>query len=234
MLKSDAILQPEWPVPSCVKSLLITRQGNFDLHDQDPSHLESRDQLSQALGLNKIQFLKQVHGTRVVDLSSDHEFEADAAYTNQIQEVCAVLTADCLPLLVCNSAGTEVAAIHAGWRGLLSGVINETIKKFKSPPEELFVWLGPAIGPCHFEINEEMQKAFLSENAAYEAAFHVRDRRLYGDLYQLARLNLNSLGVTKIYGGDYCSYCNADLFYSYRRDQGKTGRMASLIWIEAS
>jgi YfiH family protein len=177
-------------------------------------------------------WLNQTHSTTVVNTTSSG-CEGDACYTDRIAEVCAVMTADCLPLLVCNRNGTEIAAIHAGWRGLFAGVIEAAISSFDSTPDELLVWLGVAIGPAHFEVGEEVRRQFIGEDRRAIAAFRPSNRsgRWLADIYQLARLRLQRQGVEQIYGGGLCSYADAERFFSYRRD-GVTGRMASLIWME--
>ncbi len=246
-MKSESYLVPEWPAPAHVKAFNTTRLAgiskgpfaSFNLgdHVQDipETVAHNRQQLKQDLQLNStIQFLKQVHGTCAINLAHEYDISADAAYTQQATQVCAVLTADCLPLLVTDRAGNAVAAIHAGWRGLLAGVIDETIKLFQAPRAELLVWLGPAIGPCHFEINETIRDDFLKVNPLSQTAFKAQEQKLYGDLYQLARNNLQALGIEQIYGGKHCTYCENELFYSHRRDQGYTGRQASLIWVEST
>jgi YfiH family protein len=146
--------------------------------------------------------------------------------------VCAVLTADCLPLLLCNRSGSRVAAVHAGWRGLLAGVVESTLDRFAEPGEELLAWLGPAIGPTAFEVGEEVREAFLKRDPADESAFlpGVPGHWL-ANIYRLAENRLNARNIGYIGGGDHCTLSEPERFFSYRRD-GVTGRMASLIWIE--
>ncbi|HFE31858.1 MAG TPA: peptidoglycan editing factor PgeF, partial [Gammaproteobacteria bacterium] len=157
--------------------------------------------------------------------------EADASVADAPGRVCAVLTADCLPVLFCDRAGTRVAAAHAGWRGLASGVLEATVVQMEVPPDEIIAWLGPAIGPQAFEVGEEVRAAFVDADAGSAAAFvaHGEDRWL-ADIDQLARRRLARAGVTAVYGGGRCTYSEAGMFYSYRRD-GVTGRMASLVWL---
>ena len=155
---------------------------------------------------------------------------ADAAFTSVKNKVCVVMTADCLPMLICNQQGTQVAAAHAGWRGLHAGVIEATLEKFSDSPQKLLVWLGPAIGPDAFEVGEEVRNAFLQDMPDANMAFRTnRPGHWLADIYMLARLRLQRYGVESIYGGNFCTYSDRERFYSYRRD-GKTGRMASLIW----
>ena len=156
---------------------------------------------------------------------------ADAAFTTEPGVVATVMTADCLPLLICNRAGTEVAAVHAGWRGLAAGVIEQTLACFQSPAAELLVWLGPAIGPTAFEVGSEVRAIFMAQNPLVSDAFVALSAEKYlADLYQLARLRLQQSGVTAIYGAEYCTYSDQQRFFSYRRD-GQTGRMASSVWL---
>ncbi|WP_333607396.1 peptidoglycan editing factor PgeF [Arsukibacterium sp.] len=182
-------------------------------------------------------WLNQVHGTQVLCLSPQTAFPpsgtvtADAAYSNMAGRVCTVMTADCLPLLVRSEAADEVAAIHAGWRGLLAGVIEQTLQCFSAKPQQLQVWLGPAIGPSAFAVGSEVQQAFVARAAVNHSAFTLDAQGQWrADLYQLARLVLMQAGVEQVYGGDYCTYTDNKRFFSYRRD-GQTGRMASAIWI---
>ena len=151
--------------------------------------------------------------------------------------MCAVLTADCLPLLLCNEAGSVVAAVHAGWRGLLAGVIDAALAAMAVPADRLLAWLGPAIGAQAFEVGDEVRSAFVSANAAAERAFRpfrpgVADGKWACDLYALARQRLAAAGVERVWGGDLCTYSDPARFYSYRRDGSSSGRMASLIWLE--
>jgi YfiH family protein len=162
--------------------------------------------------------------------------EADAAVARRPGTVCAVLTADCLPLLLCDEEGTVVAAVHAGWRGLSSGVIEQTLRAMARPSAALLAFLGPAIGPAAYEVGAEVREAFVAADPAggaqAEAAFTPgKPGKYYADLYALARGRLARSGVLRVYGGGYCTYTDRDRFFSYRRD-GPTGRMASLIWME--
>lgn len=178
-------------------------------------------------------WLQQVHGSCAVDAAAQAlPCQADAAYTDQSGVVCAVLTADCLPLLLCDRAGTRVAAVHAGWRGLASGVIERALEGFAASGNELMAWLGPAIGPRAFEVGDAVRAEFVAHATAATAAFQAgRAGHWYADLYTLARQRLAARGVTAVYGGDHCTFSDAARFYSFRRD-GVTGRMASLIWLD--
>ena len=168
--------------------------------------------------------------------------EADAALARQPGKICAVMTADCLPLLVCDEAGTVVAAAHAGWRGLAGGVVEATVEAMNVAPERLLVWLGPAIGPQAFEVGEEVRQAFMAHDPAAAKAFApspalitqdsgLGTRKWLADIFLLVRQRLALLGVDRVYGGGLCTYTDAERFYSYRRDR-VTGRMASLIWLD--
>ena len=178
-------------------------------------------------------WLKQIHGATVVDAGSD-VLTADASVTRQAGCVCAVLTADCLPVLFCDRAGRVVAAAHAGWRGLAQGVLEATVAAMQEPPGEVLAWMGAAIGPHAFEVGDEVRQAFIKQHPEAAAAFVPDPSGVPGkwlaDIYQLARIRLNRVGVHAIYGGGRCTFNEADRFYSYRRD-GVTGRMASLIWL---
>jgi YfiH family protein len=182
-------------------------------------------------------WLNQVHGTVCVLLEqtefSAGPFTADASTTKTKGLVSVVLTADCLPVLFCDLAGTQVAAAHAGWRGLVDGVLEQTLAQFPDPTT-VIAWLGPAIGPTAFEVGDEVRRAFVAKDAKADAAFMAvpnKTGKWLADLYQLARLRLNASGVSQVYGGGFCTYTNSQAFYSYRRD-GQTGRMASCIWID--
>jgi YfiH family protein len=164
-------------------------------------------------------------------------FNADASYTSEKNTICVVQTADCLPLLVTNIEGTIVASIHAGWRGLLNGVIENTIEKMNVSPNELLVWLGPAISRKHFEVGYDVKNSFCEKHIESKKAFHlISDQKWLADIYALAKIILYGCGVHQIFGGsmsdDYCTFANELDYFSYRRD-GVTGRMASLIWIDA-
>jgi YfiH family protein len=181
-------------------------------------------------------WLHQTHSADVLELPSSLS-NTDASYTKDKNIVCVVQTADCLPLLVTNKKGTIVAAIHAGWRGLLNGVIENTIHKMNMPPNELLVWLGPAISQKHFEVGADVKNSFCEKDQEVEKAFRfISDQKWLADIYHLAKMRLKASGVMAIYGGsvtdDYCTFANELDYFSYRRD-GETGRMASLIWIES-
>lgn len=196
----------------------------------------NRERLLESLsagqsGVTRIQWLRQLHGTGVVAAPAGEEYpQADACWTRERGVACAVLTADCLPVLFCDRAGTTVAAAHAGWRGLAAGVLEATVAAMGSPAADLLAWLGPAIGPGAFEVGAEVREVFCRGNAAAEQAFLPAHRpgHYFADLYALAQLRLAGIGVGRVYGGDLCTHSDPGSFYSYRRD-GETGRMASLI-----
>lgn len=193
---------------------------------------KNRQIISQSLNIEEPIWLKQVHGVQVANTATaNHHAEADAIYSNQINQVCAVLTADCLPLLFCNQAASKVAAAHAGWRGLAGGVIESTVDTLQEKPENLMVWLGPAIGSTCFEVGQDVFDAFVSDDDRAVSSFtKIDDKHYLADIYQLARLRLKRIGIENIYGGGLCTYTDEKRFYSFRKNK-ITGRMASMIWI---
>ncbi len=239
-----AVFEPNWPAPKNIKSLCTTRISgasqspwesfNLATHVGDNlTHVEkNRQRLINQGGLpSEPQWLNQTHSTIAVQLDNFDNRNADASITQKVNQVAVVLTADCLPLLICNKQGTEIAAIHAGWKGLLDGIVINTITAMQSKPIDLMVWLGPAISQAHFEVGVEVKQQFSESYQHTEQHFKTLSSHKYlADLYGLAKDQLSQLGVTGIYGGGFCSYTEKDKFYSYRRD-GVTGRMASLVWI---
>ena len=236
-------IRPQWPAPPSVMACTTTRTGGVsqgpwaglnlgDHVDDDPRAVaENRARLSARLGLPaEPRWLRQVHGTQVCRPRRPLVC-ADACYEDRPGHVCAVMTADCLPVLFCNVDGTRVAAAHAGWRGLLAGVLEQTVAAFDDPPRHLMAWLGPAIGPRAFEVGDEVRADFVTDCAA--SAGHFRPHgagHWMADLYGLARDRLAGVGVEQVGGGDFCTFSDPARFFSYRRD-GVTGRMASLIWL---
>lgn len=239
-------LIPDWPAPVNVCALQTTRLGgvseapwmtlNLGDHVGDaPAHVaENRAILRNRLPAEPL-WLRQVHGITAVDADFGVNLpEADAAYARLPGHVCAVMTADCLPVLFCDKAGTVVAAAHAGWRGLLGGVLENTLARMSVPPSEILAWFGPAIGPDCFEVGDEVRAAFVSHHAEAAQAFKVSSPgKWLADIYLLARQRLHAAGVLSISGGNLCTVSDAQQFFSYRRD-GVTGRMASLIWLAPS
>lgn len=240
-------LRPNWPAPVNVRAASTLRSGgvseppfddlNLALHVSDAPQAvhENRRRLATALQLpSEPCWLDQVHGSSVVEAGNwTTPPKADACIARSTGQVCVVMTADCLPVLFCSRSGDRVAAAHAGWRGLTGGVLDSTVSSLGLPGEELLAWLGPAIGPQAFEVGDEVRIAFTARDAAAARAFMPKaNGRWLADLNELARLELRRLGVHAIYGGDGCTVSEPTRFFSYRRD-GKTGRMASLIWLAA-
>jgi len=238
------MIYPQWPAPAHVKAVTTTREGGVSAPPYDSLNLadhvgdlpaavaRNRLTLAQQLGLPRQPvWLQQVHGDRVVDAACSESCPAaDASFSRVRDVVCAVLTADCLPVLFCDRAGSRVAAAHAGWRGLAGGVLERTVAALDAAPDDLLAWLGPAIGPQVFEVGDEVREAFVGQHADAEQAFSRQaNGRWLADIYLLGRIRLLAMGVTAIYGGGLCTYSDRDRFYSYRRDP-VTGRMASLIW----
>ncbi|MBI4995911.1 MAG: peptidoglycan editing factor PgeF [Rhodocyclales bacterium] len=230
---TELFLKPDWPAPANVRALVTTRAfGNLADHvgDEKSAVAARRAALRQYLPAEP-HWLSQVHGSRCVAAEdAPPGIEADASFARSASQVCAVLTADCLPILFCDAAGTVVAAAHAGWRGLLGGVIEATVGAMAVSPQHLLAWLGPAIGPAAFEVGEEVRIAFVADDPEAFSAFAARpDGKWLCDLYLLARQRLARLGVIRVFGGGRCTHGETALFYSYRRER-ETGRMASLIW----
>jgi YfiH family protein len=244
---------PDWPAPRGVRALITTRAGgvsggafaglNLGLGSGDVADAVTRNRAALRRELPaEPHWLRQVHGTTVVEAGAgDDSAEADAAFARRPGVVCAVLTADCLPVLLCDESGAVVAAAHAGWRGLCAGVIEQTLRAMARPPQTLLAYLGPAIGPAAYEVGAEVRAAFIvagrggepgAEEKAGSAFRPGKPGKFYADLYALARLRLERSGVQRVYGGGYCTYTERLRFFSYRRD-GATGRMASLIWMES-
>lgn len=237
---------PDWPAPKQVRAVITTRQGGYSRNpyhslnlaqhvDDDPALVaQNRALVMERLNLpSEPMWLEQVHGCTVLETGKGESGScADASTTGVAGQVCVVMTADCLPLLLCDRAGTRVAAVHAGWRGLAGGVIEAAMARFAGSGEDILAWLGPAIGPERFEVGDEVRDRFLAHNPADEDAFVARGQgKWLADIYSLARTRLRLAGCGYIGGGDYCTVTETERFFSYRRD-GITGRMAALIWIE--
>ncbi len=231
-------LAAQWPAPANIKAYTTLRTGwgsGSYRGNQDPGDLQTREALSALLALpNDPIWVKQTHSNIALEaLPTNKECIADATYTNKTNHVCIVLTADCLPVFVCDKQGSQIAVIHAGWRGLANNIIENTLSAMSIAPEEALVWLGPAIGPSRFEVGKDVYDAFVSRHAESAMAFASQSAEKWlADLYALAKIRLHQQGITQVYGGDYCTYSQEDLFFSYRRDKGQTGRMANVIWIE--
>lgn len=252
-------IYPYWTAPQNIRAFTTTRMGGVSTTPFDSLNMgsktgdicsniaENRARIIQAEQIpSEPYWLNQTHSTIVLDISSIPPsspiglinkktiIDADASYTHQAKQVSVVLTADCMPVLFCSSKGDEVAAAHAGWRGLCNGILENTVSKFTCSPSEIIVWMGPAISAKKFEVGVEVKKQFESVVPEANLAFkliNATQQKYLADLYLIAKLRLTALGITQIFGGDYCTYTEQDKFYSYRREN-KTGRMASMIWFE--
>lgn len=238
--------QPDWPAPAGVRSFITCRQGGHSRMPYESNNLgahvgddvarvqANREQLYEHLGIGEPCWLNQVHGNRMVQaVAHNSQSAADGSTTQERGQVCVVLSADCLPVLLCDAAGTQVAAVHCGWRGLAQGILNQAVAAFASGPAELLAYLGPAIGPQHYEVGIEVYKALRESCGIDSFGQAVTDKpgHYMVDLYAVARQQLQSAGLHSIHGGERCTFDEADHFFSYRRD-GVTGRMASLIWLD--
>lgn len=245
-------ITPNWSAPKNIHALQTTRNSenreggvshapfnslNLGSHVKDnPIHVaQNRQLLNQFLPSEPV-WLNQIHGINVIDAANTNcVLDADASFTTRKNVVCVTMTADCLPILVCDTAGTVIANIHAGWRSLCDGVIEATIAKLPVDSNKLMAWLGPAIGPNAFEVGSDVRAQFIAKDAQAELAFKPHGDKLLCDIYKIATQRLNNLGVTKIYGGGqesepWCTFTDEKRFFSFRRD-GETGRMATLIWL---
>lgn len=269
-LQSDNLIIPDWPVPDNVRAAITTRPGgvssspyasnNFGLHvgDNPVSVEQNRSALCQTVALTtRPQWLEQIHGVKVVTARGDGLVRtADGSYSRETGQACLVMTADCLPILLCDvsskknvssknngsqksrAQSTQVAALHCGWRSLAKGICSRALKQFDCAPNKIMAYLGPAISQQHFEVGIDVLEAFFkaarnadhAEKIAQAFISAQRPLHFYADIYALARAELNALGINAIFGGEYCTYNDKEKFYSYRRD-GVTGRMASLIWL---
>lgn len=248
------IIEPNWDVPSHVHALTTQRRGGFSqgvykglnlgthVGDELQRVKQNRNLVKQGLLLPTEPFwLNQTHSTDVIKLPSIN-LDADAAWTNKSNTVCSVLTADCLPVFFYHTTENSIAVAHAGWRGLLNGILENTVKQMTSDSSQLKVWLGPAIGATEFEVGEEVKKAFCKQDATLQDCFEYSKKDAiktyyFADIYRLAKTRLYNAGVESIFGGDFCTVSSTDednhkRFYSYRRD-GETGRMANLIWLSS-
>ncbi len=255
MLLEHCII-PDWHAPANVRALQTTRQRGVSIAPYDslnlgahvgdvPAAVARNRQLLAALLPSEPVWLNQVHGTVVIDTAAAGcgTPEADACISRHKGAVCVVMTADCLPVLLCDDQGSVVGAVHAGWRGLCAGVIERTVRAMSVPPQSMMAWLGPAIGPQVFEVGEEVRAAFIAQQPEASQAFVPAPRagtplsppkderaKYLADLYLLARQRLHALGVTRIHGGGYCTYTDRARFFSHRRD-GVSGRMGTFIWL---
>lgn len=243
MLTNQDIIVPEWPAPANVKAMQTTRKGGVSLAPFDTLNLaahvnddargvaHNRQLLNQYLPSEPV-WLNQVHGIKVVDASNiTYLPDADASFSKQKYVVCVAMTADCLPILLCDNLGTVVIAIHAGWRSLCDGVIEASVRAIPVDTVNLMAWLGPAIGPKAFEVGSEVRTQFIDNDIDAKSAFVPYAEQYLGDLYEIAKLRLYRLGIKQIYGGNFCTYTDKERFFSYRRE-GETGRMATFIWLD--
>lgn len=248
-MKTDCVRVPDWPAPESVKALVTTRLGgvsvggfaslNLGLHvkDERESVVQNRQILANHAGLaeSRLVWLDQVHGQTIISAAADGQVaSADGCDTSEAHLGCVVMTADCLPVFFCDQAGTKVSAVHAGWRGLAGGILHKAVQRFPDP-SRVIAWLGPAISQAHFEVGDDVYQAFVAKDAHNNAAFieSKTPNKWMADIYALARIQLDLAGVNKVYGGQYCTYADEKHFYSYRRDGIASGRMASLIWLDA-
>jgi len=236
---------PDWPVPKHVRAVSTTRAGgvsqkpyagfNLAAHvgDEADAVATNRALLARSLHLPRAPvWLNQQHGNHIIQAGQPGDLYADGSVTDQANTVCAVLTADCLPVLFCGRDGWHIAAAHAGWRGLAAGVLESTLEAMQCDPSTLLAWLGPAIGPKAFEVGDDVRDCFIDHDTQARTGFiaSAADRWL-ANLYELARQRLYAAGVGEIYGGHWCTFNESDRFFSYRRD-GITGRMGTLIWLD--
>ncbi|MGO1659934.1 MAG: peptidoglycan editing factor PgeF [Marinobacter sp.] len=244
---APSLIRPEWPAPTNIRAFCSTRVGGFSqapwaslnlgghVGDAPVDVRANRAKLANAcdLPVDAFGWLDQTHGTEVVSLPATAPVpEADASYTLAAGRACTILTADCLPVILCDQQGTTVAAAHAGWRSLCGGVLENLLARMAVPGRDLMAWLGPAIGPNAFEVGPEVRAAFIAKTPQASAAFSAsgaREGHYMADIYLLARQRLEKLGITSIHGGRFCTVTDSQRFYSYRRD-GQTGRMATVIW----
>lgn len=235
-------ITPNWPAPANIYALQATRLGGCSLPPYDSLNLgthvgddamrveRNRNLLNDVLPSEPV-WLEQVHGAEVaLAEAAGCRTVADACISRKKNAVCVVMTADCLPVLLCDQAGTVVGAAHAGWRGLANGVLEATVKAMDVAPDRLMAWLGPAIGPTAFEVGAEVREIFIQHDPSAASAFMSVAEKYLADIYQLARQRLQAAGITQISGGEFCTYTERERFFSYRRD-GATGRMASFIWL---
>ncbi|MCF5707679.1 peptidoglycan editing factor PgeF [Pseudomonas syringae] len=236
-------LIPDWPAPAHIKSCVTTRAGGVSLAPFDTFNLgdhvddspeavaDNRSRLTTRLNVQPA-WLRQVHGVVVAHADPSGVMEADASWTQTPGIACTIMTADCLPALFCRRDGTRVAAAHAGWRGLAAGVLEATANSLQADPEDILVWLGPAIGQPSFEVGPEVRETFVNQHPKTASAFVASSNpdRFMADIYSLARLRLAASGIVSVYGGGFDTFTDPR-FFSYRR-AARTGRFASLIWID--
>lgn len=237
-------ITPGWKLSKHIHAVTTTRMGGFSqipfdsfnlaLHvgDSEESVLKNRALLSQTLKLpSEPVWLNQQHTNRVIDAAHPENLNADGSYTNKKNMVCVVMTADCLPILLCNKNETEIAALHAGWKGLLNGIVENGVKRFESDKKDIVAYLGPAISQSCFEVGEEVRDGFVHLLPELKSAFkNSKPEKFLMDIYSAAKIILYQQGITDIYNDSSCTYQQKELFYSYRREK-ITGRIATLIWM---
>lgn len=249
-------IQPDWPAPNNVSAFTSCRSGGFSLppfdsfnlaqHVGDDPDLVNKNRLLLP-NFQHFRWLNQTHSNICVDLDvsanvADIPLQADACFSIRKKQVCAVMTADCLPILLCDQQGTCVAAVHAGWRGLAEGVIENTVSKMQVNTRSLMAWMGPAISQRHFEVGKEIKDRFIDYPQAFSRNGETTDNKYFADLYAIAKLKMCALGITHIFGGQYCTYQQSDLFFSHRRathqassdtkNMATTGRIVSAIYLD--
>ncbi|WP_110457495.1 peptidoglycan editing factor PgeF [Shewanella algidipiscicola] len=238
------MLPSDWLIPKGVKLAFTQRQGgvsqppfdslNLGTHvgDSLTDVMQNRAIIRSALALPcEPAWLEQVHGAKVVDLDNDQQRVADGSFCQSTNHVCAVLTADCLPVLICDKQATQVAAVHAGWRGLCDGIIEAAIAQFDAPADQLLVYLGPCIGATAFEVGDDVRQQFIAKHLQTTLFFSPRGHKYMGDLQGIARYRIEQAGVARLFCLPDCTYTLKQRYFSYRRES-VTGRMASLIWLE--
>lgn len=243
---TKSFVTPDWPAPKNIHAYTTTRWGGVSPSPYASMNLsvgsgdtkdnvqQNKKQLVQNFNLpSEPIWLNQVNGTQIIDAAiAPQTPEADASYTGQKNTVCIILTADCLPVLICNRKGTHVAAVHAGWRGLAHGIIEKTLQQLNLPPNDVLAWLGPGISAENYIVGSEVKTIFEQNDSQAKTAFtSLPEDKWRCDLYKIARQRLFNCDVNQVVGGDFCTFRDSDNFYSHRRDK-PTGRMASFIWME--
>lgn len=244
-MNKDQWIIPDWPAPDHIFAISSTRNGgisegpyaSLNVGDNADHIADPKENVAENRARFRAQFpndphwLEQVHEANIVDLSRPHSTRADASFTRTPNQVSVIVTADCLPVLFTDKKGSVVAAVHGGWRSLAAGILENTVKALGVPPHDLLTWLGPAIGPNHFQVGRDVYNAFSSLPEAFKP--DSEPGKWKANLFTIARTQLNRLGVGEVFGGNFCTYSDPERFYSFRRDQGKTGRMATAICIKA-
>lgn len=246
-VSSTIWIPANWPAPDHIHAGSTTRNGGYSnapyaslnlaghVGDDTATVCHNRQYINTELALpDEPAWLEQVHGNKVIDISSNESRQqVDGAYTSHNGHVCVVLTADCLPLLITDTNGEEIAAIHVGWRGLTNNIISLALNKFTNRTENLLAWTGPYIHAEHYEVGDEVRDACLKTTPGASEAFHPsRTGHWFANLGLLVRMQLAERGLTSVSGGEYCTYRDNDRFYSYRRE-GTTGRIATMIWMDS-